>query len=119
MGRGSDIRWGYRYIHGTWSYPQLCGMVDMINLGMDEDEDEEEAIASEGSSKDDPYQVNNLIHDVLVQEEGGGEAMLGLVALVKVIPLAELGIMPNYFQHVFNLFLCKKTKLSNNEFYRL
>jgi len=36
----------------------------LIDLGMDEEEEEEVAIVSEGSSKDDPYQVNNSMHDI-------------------------------------------------------
>jgi len=35
---------------------------------------EEEEATSEASSKDDPYQVNNMMHDMPMQEEGGGRS---------------------------------------------
>lgn len=83
-----------------------------VDLGMDEDE--EKVAASEGSLEDDPYQVNNLMNDVPVQEEGGGVVVLGLAVLAEATPLATLGKTLNYLQHVFYLYLCKKKKLIMN-----
>lgn len=52
---------------------------------MDEDDDEDAELASEGSSDDDPYQVKNPMHDILVNE--GEATTLGLIALAEVVPL--------------------------------
>lgn len=53
---------------------------------MDEDEKEKEEVASEGSFKDDPYLVNNLMHNLPMYE---GEATPGLDALVEVVILGK------------------------------
>ena len=57
---------------------------------MDKDEEGEEEEDSEAFSQDDPYQVNNPMHNMLVQEEGGVVAP-GLVVLAEAISLVVLG----------------------------
>lgn len=60
-------------------------------MGMDKDEEGEEEATSEASSKDYPYQVNNPMHDVPMQEEGGRSIAPGLMVLAKAMPLATPG----------------------------
>jgi len=49
--------------------------------------DEDKVVASKGSSKDDPYQVNNLIHNIPMYEERG--VAPGLAVLTEAMPLVE------------------------------
>lgn len=53
---------GVVQVYGTW----WLGF-HPLDLGIDKEE-KEEVTASKGSTKDDPYQVNNLMHDILMEE---------------------------------------------------
>lgn len=74
--------------------------VHPINLGMDEDEEGEEKEASEASSKDDPYQVNNPMHHMPVKEDEGGATTVGLIVLTEVVPLAAPCKVLNHFKNL-------------------
>jgi len=60
-------------------------------LGQDEVESDNHPM-SEGLSDDEPYQVNNPMHDIIMYD-GEGEAIVAsrLVVLAKVIPLVVGG----------------------------
>lgn len=68
----------------TWWY-----QVHPSNLGQDEDDKEDKNPTNKGSSDDDPYQVNNSMHDIPMH--GEEEKMLILEDLAKVVPLMALG----------------------------
>ena len=89
---------------------------------MDKDEDEEEEIASEGSLEYDPYQVKNLMHDILVQEGEGPEAPTPrLAVLAEVVTLVEPSKRPYFLQIKFFYFTFAKNiwlKIKFNDYRR-
>lgn len=55
-----------RIVHG---YAAWWHIIQIFILGMDKDEKGEEVAKSKGSSKYDPYQVNNPMHDISYRRE--------------------------------------------------
>lgn len=74
--------------------------VQPTSLHMDEDDEEEDewmVATLEGYSNEEPKKVDNLMHNILVQEPSGIPE-LGLEALVKVILLMVVG---NTLSHTY------------------
>lgn len=79
-----EPRVSFGYI--TWWFKVYPG-----HIGMDEDDEEEgDEATSEELLENDPYQVNNLIHDILMLE-GEVLGVPSLVILPIVVPLATPG----------------------------
>lgn len=64
--------------------------VQLGDIGLGEDDNSYEETTSEGSNEDDPYQVNNPIHDVPIKK---GKGAGGLAILFIATQIAALGKM--------------------------
>lgn len=76
----------------TLSYMVWWMRVQPMDLGKDEEEDSDGQATSEGSSNDDPYQVNNLMHDILMHGKEGTQLVApGMRMLADTVPLVVGG----------------------------